>query len=227
MCANFYKELQKPHFPNRYATFLERLQAHAASRSEQQLPARKALELPHILRHGRVPDEFLNDPELPSAPLRAFSYTMAGGSASCGKVGHINALFKCPDGYAGGYPRRVARGHSRPTGHPSDAPPVPDGYGDYDNEEHRHNPFSNKVRAARAKNRGRGVADREPCGHVARSLACAHYAFPAPLTHVHHCARAFALFPRIFTPSLPLLLPSLSATDHSDGRGAQSGQALG
>ena len=199
VCANFYKELQKPHFPNRYASYLERLQTLAAARSEQQLPARKALELPHILRHGRVPDEFLNDPELPSAPLRAFSYTMAGGSASCGKVGHINALFKCPDGYAGGYPRRVARCHSRPKGHPSNEPPVPDGYGDYDNEEHRHNPFSNKVRAVE------GYRDAARLSESFLALACPCLPRLAParsalLTAIHTARRRLSLL------SLPLLL---------------------
>ena len=143
VCANFYKELQKPHFPNRYADYLGRLQRIGAATGMVELPARKALELPHILRHGRVPDEFLHAADLPSAPLRAFSYTQAGGSASCGKVGCINALFKCPDGYDGGYPRKtVPRGRSRLPGDPTQW--VPNGYEDFNNAEHRHNPFSNK-----------------------------------------------------------------------------------
>ena len=89
VCQNFYKELKDPRFPNRFASYLD----HGPT-SLRDLPARKALELPYILRHGRVPDEFLLNPDLPSAPLRAFSYTQAGGSASCGKVGCVNALFK-------------------------------------------------------------------------------------------------------------------------------------
>ena len=39
--------------------------------------ARKALELPGVLRNGAVASEFVDHPEMPSAPLRAFSYTQA------------------------------------------------------------------------------------------------------------------------------------------------------
>ena len=42
-----------------------------------------------------MPEEYLHSGQLPSAPLRAFSYTQAGGSASCGKVGCVSAIFKC------------------------------------------------------------------------------------------------------------------------------------
>ena len=124
-----YKELQKPAFPNRYASYLQCVRRYGADERTRTLPARKVLELPHILRHGRVPNEFLRDPALPSAPLRAFSYTQVGGSAACGKVGGINALFKCPDGYAGGYPRKVKRGVGPDK--------VPDGYADFEDEDHR------------------------------------------------------------------------------------------
>lgn len=110
--------------------------------------ARKALELSCILRNGVVPSEvsscflqpayyvadlidnsysfqFVNHPDLPSAPLRAFSYTMAGGAASCGA--RPNAVFKCPDGYAGSYPEAVPR------------------MGGYDDFICSGNPFSNKI----------------------------------------------------------------------------------
>ena len=59
------------------------------------------------------------------APLRAFSYTQAGGATSCGV--RPNAVFKCPDGYAGSYPERLT-----PLG----------GYADF---KCTYNPFSNKV----------------------------------------------------------------------------------
>jgi hypothetical protein len=55
----------------------------------------------------QVHEDFLRHPELPSAPLRAFSYTMSGGAASCGQ--RPNAIFKCPDGYVGDYPSRLPR----------------------------------------------------------------------------------------------------------------------
>ena len=87
--------------------------------------AKKALELTGILRNGVVLPEFLHHPELPSAPLRAFSYTMAGGASSCGQ--RPNAVFKCPDGYAGSYPEKLPR------------------QGGYPDFECGHNPFSNKV----------------------------------------------------------------------------------
>ena len=58
------------HFPNRYASYLE-----TGGFSD----AKKALELSGILRNGVVAPEFVSHPALPSAPLRAFSYTMAGG----------------------------------------------------------------------------------------------------------------------------------------------------
>ena len=63
---------------------------------------------------------------MPSAPLRAFSYTMAGGASSCGQ--RPNAVFKCPDGYAGSYPERL---------------PPQGGYHDFRNPA--CNPFSNKI----------------------------------------------------------------------------------
>ena len=68
VCANFYKELKDPRFPNRYAAYLE-----SGPAGLRALPERKALELPYILRRGRVPEEFLHSGQLPSAPLRAFS----------------------------------------------------------------------------------------------------------------------------------------------------------
>lgn len=117
VCNSFYRELRNPHFPNRYASYLQRGGFG---------DARKALELSGILRNGAVAREFVEHPELPSAPLRAFSYTQAGGAASCGA--RPNAVFKCPDGYAGSYPERLPRSG---------------GYDDFSNGA--CNPFSNKV----------------------------------------------------------------------------------
>ena len=42
---------------------------------------------------GTVKQEMLDDPDMPSAPLRAFSYTQAGGKQSCGE--NPNAVFAC------------------------------------------------------------------------------------------------------------------------------------
>ena len=61
---------------------------------------------------------------------RAFSYTQAGGRQSCGERHQINAVFKCPDGYAGGW--AFAPGDTNPE----------DGYEEYKSDG---NPFSNKV----------------------------------------------------------------------------------
>ncbi|KAL1523659.1 hypothetical protein AB1Y20_018594 [Prymnesium parvum] len=116
VCNSFYRELRNPRFPNRYSEYLKRGEFG---------DARKALELSCILRNGVVPSEFVNHPDLPSAPLRAFSYTMAGGAASCGA--RPNAVFKCPDGYAGSYPEAVPR------------------MGGYDDFICSGNPFSNKI----------------------------------------------------------------------------------
>ena len=116
VCESFYRELRSSKLPNRYADYLER---------GGFADARRGLELPGVLRNGCVPDDFLRHPSLPSAPLRAFSYTQAGGAASCGQ--RPNAVFKCPDGYAGGYPERV--------------PPQ----GGYDDIRCGYNPFSNKI----------------------------------------------------------------------------------
>jgi len=117
VCNSFYRELRNPHFPNRYAAYLRR---------GGFTDARKALELSGILRNGAVAREFVEHPELPSAPLRAFSYTQAGGAASCGA--RPNAVFKCPDGYSGSYPERLPRNG---------------GYDDFSNGA--CNPFSNKI----------------------------------------------------------------------------------
>ena len=71
VCNSFYRELSNPNFPNRYQDYLQRGGFH---------DSKKALELTGILRNGTVAKEFLEHPDLPSAPLRAFSYTMAGVS---------------------------------------------------------------------------------------------------------------------------------------------------
>jgi hypothetical protein len=91
VCSNFYMELLNHRFPNRYAEYLQR---------EKKLDAvRSGLELKRGgLMCGRVCQEFLDDPLRPSAPLRAFSYTQAGGRQTCGDRQRINAVFKCPDG---------------------------------------------------------------------------------------------------------------------------------
>ena len=117
VCTSFYREMRNPHFPNRYADYLTRGDFG---------DSKKALELTGILRNGIVAPEFVSHPDLPSAPLRAFSYTQAGGAASCGV--RPNAVFKCPDGYAGSYPEKV--------------PPM-GGYPDFKNAS--GNPFSNKI----------------------------------------------------------------------------------
>ena len=79
VCNSFYRELSNPHFPNRYHDYLQRGGFH---------DSKKALELTGILRNGTVAREFLDHPDLPSAPLRAFSYTMAGvSSAGSARVG--------------------------------------------------------------------------------------------------------------------------------------------
>ena len=121
VCNSFYRELRMERFPNRYSRYLD-----ATGLSD----ARKGLELQGILRHGRVADEYLAHDEYPSAPLRAFSYTQGGGSASCGQ--HVNACFKCPDGYAGPFGSRAPR-----NGGYADFAPLPAG--------RAPNPFSNKI----------------------------------------------------------------------------------
>ena len=145
VCSSFYRELRSPHFPNRYAAYLDGVGI---------ADARKGLELRGILRKGVVHPAYLDRPNLPSAPLRAFSYTQAGGAQSCGK--HVNAVFKCPDGYAGEWPRRLQRDG---------------GYADFSNPE--CNPLSNKivlmdeVRRLHARSRAR---TRLPAG----AHACTH-----------------------------------------------------
>ena len=84
----FYSEPQRKddgvlRFPNRYADYLQRCELS---------DARKGLELSGILSRGRVDPRYILEPDLPSAPLRAFNYTEAGGGKTCGK--HINAVFK-------------------------------------------------------------------------------------------------------------------------------------
>ena len=132
VCNSFYRELTMEHFPNRYAAYLAALRADSRldklSHDKHGVPkgARKMLELGGILRKGVVDDAYVADAELPSAPLRAFSYTQAGGGASTGHF--LNAVFKCPDGYAGSYPNKLRRNG---------------GYSDFCNSN--HNPFSNKI----------------------------------------------------------------------------------
>ena len=132
VCANFYRELRDDKFPNRYARYLDRLEdaQRTSYRRAAQADAKKSLELGGILQKGCVTREYLRHDILPSAPLRAFTYTQAGGAASCGE--HPNAIFKCPDGYAGSYnPQR----RSGPL-------PRSGGYSDF---VHHGNPFSNKI----------------------------------------------------------------------------------
>ena len=116
----------------------------------------QALELSGILRNGVVAPEFVAHPDLPSAPLRAFSYTMAGGAASCGA--RPNAVFKCPDGYAGCYPEKLERQvstdpnpdpdpnpNSNPDPDPNPNPNSNPNQGGYEDFTCGHNPFSNKI----------------------------------------------------------------------------------
>ena len=78
---NFYRELRNPRFPNRYAQYLDMLDSGP---SASTFEAKPALELKGILRRGVVRADYRAHPRLPSAPLRAFTYTMAGGRSSIG-----------------------------------------------------------------------------------------------------------------------------------------------
>ena len=97
MCENFYRELMNPKFPNRFANFLieNKLQGEnmAAMRSALEMSNDKMKRVVGGRANGRghsglfkgtVKQEMLDDPDMPSAPLRAFSYTQAGGKQSCG-----------------------------------------------------------------------------------------------------------------------------------------------
>ena len=117
------QELQNDYFPNRYATYLDQL---SKTKLGSNLDIRKALALHGRLKHGRVDETFLSNPNLPSAPLRAFSYTQAGGAQACGH--NINAVFRCPDGYPGFAGRTMPRNG---------------GYPEFSNAS--ANPFSNKI----------------------------------------------------------------------------------
>ena len=110
VCDNFYKEVLKEHVPNRYAHFMGKVKhSHEKAdgeptwdpksdpRSALALDANilKSLGTGFGLREGKVNNKMINDEQMPSAPLRAFSYTQAGGSTSCGVDKQINAVFKC------------------------------------------------------------------------------------------------------------------------------------
>ena len=101
------------------STHARALHAHART-----ICARK--ELAASKCNGVVAPEYVSHAELPSAPLRAFSYTQAGGATSCGQ--RPNAVFKCPDGYSGSFPLKLPR---------------MGGYPEFENRQ--ANPFSNKV----------------------------------------------------------------------------------
>ena len=124
VCSNFYMELLSHRFPNRYADYLQR---------EGKLDdVRNNLELRRGgLMCGRVRKELLDDPLRPSAPLRAFSYTQAGGRQAIGDRHRINPVFKCPDGYGGGWCYGPGQVFS-----------TEDGYVEYESDG---NPFSNKI----------------------------------------------------------------------------------
>ena len=102
-------ELLSCHGACRYADFCIRHKLHTdmpTLRAALEL-SRKVL-IPRIgpkvgLSKGRVSQTLLDDEMMPSAPLRAFSYTQAGGVKSCGNDQQINPVFKCPDGYRGGW----------------------------------------------------------------------------------------------------------------------------
>lgn len=140
VCSNFYMELLNPRFPNRYAEFLQR---------EDKLDdVRSSLELKRGgLLCGRVRKELIDDPLRPSAPLRAFSYTQAGGRQACGERHRINAVFKCPDGYGGGWmfnsaPPPEADRYTSTDGTSVNTGWLEDGYEEYQSDG---NPFSNKI----------------------------------------------------------------------------------
>ena len=124
VCSNFYMELLNHRFPNRYADFLQREGKLDEVRSNLELKGGG-------LMCGRVRKEFLNDEQRPSAPLRAFSYTQAGGRMTCGDRHRINPVFKCPDGYGGGWCYGPGKTHSDE-----------DGYEEYESDG---NPLSNKI----------------------------------------------------------------------------------
>jgi hypothetical protein len=139
VCSNFYMELLNHNFPNQYADYLQR---------EGKLDdVRSSLELKRGgLMCGRVRKEFLDDPLRPSAPLRAFSYTQAGGRQATGERHRINPVFKCPDGYAGEWcfgsagHEESKDGRQFEDGYDEDS--YDDGYEEYQSDG---NPFSNKV----------------------------------------------------------------------------------
>ena len=106
MCENFYRELMSPKFPNRFASFLikNKLQGEnmAAMRSALEMSNDKMKRVVDGRANGRghsglfrgtVKQEMLDNLDMPSAPLRAFSYTQAGGKQSCGEK--PNAVFAC------------------------------------------------------------------------------------------------------------------------------------
>jgi hypothetical protein len=123
------------HLPHRYSAYLDLLPAAG----HEGFDTKRALELAGHVRKGCVRPENLEYDALPSAPLRAFSYTTAGGRSSIGDS--PNAIFKCPDGYTGSYSAYKCARHCNPEDNyriPRDG-----GYDDW--EYFDGNPFSNKI----------------------------------------------------------------------------------
>jgi hypothetical protein len=79
VAKNFYRELRSPRFPNRFNSFAERWERILRVVGKPDMGTKRMLELPHILKRGVVRADFLADASLPAAPLRAFTYTVAGG----------------------------------------------------------------------------------------------------------------------------------------------------
>jgi hypothetical protein len=97
VCKNFYRELGK--FPNRYAKFFQQRQGEKAD--GVALDMRDVLEMKGLFRKGVVTPSFVSQWQRthptarpPAAPLRAYRYTIAGGSAS--KVRSRMTSHLCP-----------------------------------------------------------------------------------------------------------------------------------
>ncbi|KAK3287557.1 hypothetical protein CYMTET_4948 [Cymbomonas tetramitiformis] len=98
VCKNFYRELGK--FSNRYARYFQQRQQDKADGGV--LDMRDVLEMKGAYRKGTLMSKFESEwkkkhpsDRLPGAPLRAFRYTLAGGSASkVARGAPVNPLFK-------------------------------------------------------------------------------------------------------------------------------------
>lgn len=82
---NFYQELL--FFPNRYKTWLERKLGPGKAKPSNLKAVIDALAMKGRLRHAGKPGELV-------APLRAYRYTIAGGSTVFGRRGPTDPVFK-------------------------------------------------------------------------------------------------------------------------------------